>query len=206
MPGFWRRRSSHPPGQDPFFRRGGMLRIDPASESREAGMFEISQFAKTLACTATVALCMVPGIAAAARITTFDAPGAAEGTYAIAVSKAGIAGYYFDSSGTPHSFVRASDGTITSFDPTGAESSSASGINAHGTITGGYEDGSGGHGYVRASDGTFTSFDVSGSPATSGVAISARGAIAGAYDDSNFEPHGFVRAPNGTITTFDPAG
>jgi len=68
-------------------------------------MVEISGFAKTLACTTTIALCMFPGIAAAAKITIFDAPGAAEGTYAIAVSKAGVAGYYFDSSGTPHSFV-----------------------------------------------------------------------------------------------------
>src|SRR5262249_6702453 len=62
--------------------------------------------------------------------TTFDAPGACtaqsctqpfQGTFAWNINPAGaIAGYYNDSSNVAHGYMRAPDGTITTFDAPGA--------------------------------------------------------------------------------------
>jgi hypothetical protein len=63
------------------------------------------------------ALCNLgSGVSAAAKpiITTFDPPGS-DATIALSINASGaIAGYYRDSVG-PHGFMRASDGTITTF-------------------------------------------------------------------------------------------
>src|ERR1051325_588379 len=77
-------------------------------------------------------------------VITIDAPGAgtgrAEGTWATAINAAGIiAGYYVDSSGACHGFVRNSDGTYSSFDtPLGTHGAHTcpqpSSINAAGVI------------------------------------------------------------------------
>jgi probable HAF family extracellular repeat protein len=62
------------------------------------------------------------------------------------------------SSGVSRGFVRASDGTITSFDPTGSYSTTPAAMNDKGTIVGYYYDAnSETHGFVRTSDGTITS-------------------------------------------------
>src|SRR5258708_26397531 len=79
-------------------------------------------------------------------LITFDAPGAGtahgEGTWATAINAGGvIAGYYVDSGGACHGFVRNVDGTYLSFDtplgklgaPTCPQPNS---INASGVITG----------------------------------------------------------------------
>ena len=57
-------------------------------------------------------------------IITFDAPGAGtgpqQGTLAYAINQAGtIAGYYFDSNPVTHGFLRAPDGSFTTFDAPG---------------------------------------------------------------------------------------
>src|SRR6266704_6203682 len=54
-------------------------------------------------------------------VITFDAPGAGtvhgEGTWATAINAGGvIAGYYIDSGGACHGFIRNVDGTYLSFD------------------------------------------------------------------------------------------
>ena len=74
-----------------------------------------------------------------------------------------IAGFYLDASCVFHGFLRARDGTITTFDAPGAvNGTSPSGINPAGAITGTYFDASFvGHGFLRARDGTFTTFDAS---------------------------------------------
>ena len=65
-----------------------------------------------------------------------------------------------------HGFVRAADGTITTFDIPGAgtgafQGTFPGGINPAGTIPGTYTDSSGvNHGFVRARDGTVTTFDI----------------------------------------------
>src|SRR5215472_6036492 len=74
-----------------------------------------------------------------------------------------IAGYYtFGSGDTPHGFLRAADGTITSFDPPGVPVSGgatfAFSINANGAITGYYLGGAfpfTNHGFIRHPGGNF---------------------------------------------------
>src|SRR5438552_14348032 len=130
------------------------------------------------ACSAGVALCAWFNLAAAATITTFDAAGGQTKTYPQSISQAGITGYYYDSGNASHGFVRAVDGTITTFDVPGSVDTNARSINTNGTVTGDYHDGSLGHGFVRAADGTIATFDVPGSVYTVGFGISAHGAIA----------------------------
>ena len=92
-----------------------------------------------------------------------------------------------------HGFVRASDGTVTTFDPSGSLYTIAYSINAKGSIAGSYVDSSEvGHGFVRAADGTFTVFDVSGSTGIAPESINVKGAIGGYYLDGSVA-HGFLR-------------
>jgi hypothetical protein len=110
-------------------------------------------------------------------------------------------GSYTDWTGS-HGFVRARDGTITSFDiPRSMVAPFA--MNAKGTITGRYQDESlVYHGFLRTRDGNITTFDPPGSLDTNPVSINSAGVIAGSYYDTAL--HGFLRAPNGTITSFEP--
>jgi hypothetical protein len=170
----------------------------------------------------------VPG----GTFTSFDAPGAGnqanqspnQGTQAFSINPAvSIAGYYTDTGGTTHCFLRAPNGTFTNIDPPGSLGSTEfapSGtapivINPTGAITGNYYDANGLHGFLRAPGGAFTTFDPPGSPApatipgpqTYPMAINPTGVIAGSYFDvSTGTFRGFLRAPNGTIIAFDPSG
>jgi hypothetical protein len=109
-----------------------------------------------------------------------------------------------------HGFLRAPDGTFTTFDPPGSGATQAYGINPAGAITGYYCDARFQvcHGFLRAPDGTFTTFDPPGSfPYTLPYGNNSAGAITGRYYDASFTiGHGFLRAPDGTFTTFDPPG
>ena len=171
--------------------------------------------------------------AANGTITDFDVSGAGtgghRGTIPLSVNTGGvIAGIYTTGtslSGTTfyHGFMRAANGTITTFDAPGAGTNTAQGtapsaINASGTITGTYADSSGvEHGFVRDASGTITSFDAPGagtsgngiglkSEGTIPVNIDSAGDISGVYTDASNQHHGFVRAANGTFTTFDAPG
>jgi hypothetical protein len=142
---------------------------------------------------------------------TFDIPGAgtssSEGTYAFAINGAGATtGYYIDANGVPHGFLRASGGTITTFDaPDDVNGTYPSGINSAGVITGySYDANFVAHGFLRASDGTVTTFDapddVNG---TYPSGINSAGVITGYYWDANFATYGFLRNSDGSITTFE---
>ena len=153
-------------------------------------------------------------------ITTFDAPGAGtgsgEGTFVETptggINPAGeITGDSCDAT-TCHGFLRASDGTITTFDPPGSALTNGNGINPAGAITGNDVDAGGVfHGYLRSPDGSFTIFDAPGAgtaanQGTGGFGINPAGVITGFYIDTNNAMHGFVRAKHGDITTFDAPG
>src|ERR1700678_1647874 len=72
--------------------------------------------------------------------TTFDPPGSVE-TFPESINDTGaISGWYYDSKGMPHGFVRTNDGTITSFDPPGSTATFSYGINRTGVIAGYYAD------------------------------------------------------------------
>jgi len=118
---------------------------------------------------------------------------------------------------TLHGFVRAADGTITTFDAPGAGTGSGQGtvagsINQDGVIAGDYVDPGGvEHGFVRAADGTITTFDATGAGTGPGQGtypqgINPAGAISGLFLDASSVGHGFLRAPGGAITTFDAPG
>jgi len=115
-------------------------------------------------------------------------------------------------------FVRAADGTITSFDGPGASDTFVTGINAVGAITGYYQSpqGVGGtpvfYSFVRAADGTLTTFEAPGAgtrprQGTQAMSINATGGVTGNLSGgASGTVHGFVRAANGAITAFDAPG
>ena len=146
-------------------------------------------------------------------ITMFDAPnagtGPSQGTFVFTgycLSPAGaIAGASLDSSNVYHGFLRAPDGTMTTFDVPGAgtgplQGTLPLGINQAGTIEGDYIDSSDvHHGFVRDSDGTITTFDVPGAgtgpgQGTAAQGINASGTVTGEYVDASDVNHGFVHA------------
>src|SRR5262245_50543597 len=88
-------------------------------------------------------------------IITFDAPGAVNGTEVAGNNPGGlIAGSYIDMNNVFHGYVRAKDGTSTTFDAQGSTFTIPEGINPAGVIAGDYADASFVfHGFVRAKDG-----------------------------------------------------
>ncbi len=158
-------------------------------------------------------------------IIEFDAPhagiGSGQGTFPQDNNPAGtVAGYYVDNQTIFHGFLRAPDGTITSFDPPGSGKLNGSSqgtlplsIDTAGNIVGQFQDENYlFHGFLRAVDETFTVIDApnagtQGSQGTVAGSINSLGVIAGYYIDANNVFHGFERAPGGAITTFDdPSG
>jgi hypothetical protein len=121
-----------------------------------------------------------------------------------------IAGHWGDANANSHGFVRAADGTITSFDAPDASTGSGKGtfpesINTAGVIAG-YCNCGGEHGFVRSASGTITNFEAPGASGTLAFSINTDGATAGYYFDASHVYHGFVRSADGTITSFDAPG
>jgi uncharacterized membrane protein len=91
--------------------------------------------------------------------------------------------------------VRASDGTISTFDPAGSVFTNAASINAKGTIAGWWRDSNDvEYGFVRSEKGKIASFDPPGAIETDAYSINDRGVVAGYFADSNGY-HGFIRTP-----------
>jgi hypothetical protein len=159
--------------------------------------------------------------AANGTFTQIDAPDAGtgpfpQGTFPSQITPMGInpaaaiTGFYVDASSVQHGFVRAPNGVITEFDPTGSILTNPNGIDAPGNITGFYFDANFvGHGFLRALDGTITSFDAPGADMTGdgngtfGVGLTPSGEIEGVYVDVEGVLHGFVRSNQGTFSTFN---
>ncbi len=153
----------------------------------------------------------------AATITTFDVPGAGtgavQGTLPYSINQAGvIVGSYIDSASKVHAFIRAADGTFTTFDAKGAAGTQAFAINAGGAVTGGWATvGDVNYGFFRSHTGTITLFGVpgAGTGAQQGTlprSINKTGSVAGEWVDSGGVSHGFIRSPAGAITTVDVPG
>jgi hypothetical protein len=143
------------------------------------------------------------------KFTTFDAPGAVNGTILVCcITPAGaVAGIYNDASSVSHGFVRAPNGTFATFDPPGSTGTTPGGINPAGALTGNYSDANGQHGFLRADNGTISTFDAPGAVfGTQPGGLDPAGATTGFYNDASFVSHGFLRTPDGTFTTFDPPG
>ena len=121
-------------------------------------------------------------------------------------TKGVIAGFYADSAGLAHSFLRAADGTITTIDPSGASESEALSINSKGAVTGWDLVGTVFHGFTRSASGTFIQFDPTGSTATYALSINSGGSVTGYYIDGGGIEHAFIRNPKGKIVKADPPG
>jgi len=139
-------------------------------------------------------------------LTLFSFQQGVGSTRAMSINDDGvIAGYYTDSVGIAHGFVRAADGGITTFNVGGSHQTFVSGINSRGEIAGSYADSTDHpHGFLRTARGTITTFDPP--DAANGTIVSGindKGAIVGEYSDVNGVAHGFVRARDGSTTTID---
>lgn len=163
---------------------------------------------------AAVLMLLFCSLARASTITTFDAPDAGmgphQGTFALAINPAGtITGYSLDTNFVAHGFVRAADGTISTFDAPGAVlATQPLAISLNGAIMGFFVDADViFHGFVRTPEGSIVTFDAPGAAAgpigTVPSSISPEGVVTGSFFDANFASHGFLRHPSGTITTFD---
>ena len=174
---------------------------------------------------------------ASGSITEFNVPGARQspcvsggpgcgtaghlGTAPTGIDTVGdIGGVYEDTNVVYHGFVRAANGTITTFDVPAASTVANLGdqgtvplsMNTAGVIVGTYADAkSAYHGFVRAADGTITTFDAPGAATgwrqgTVPLGVDTAGDLTGYYRDTNNAYHGFVRAANGTTTTINVPG
>jgi uncharacterized membrane protein len=147
---------------------------------------------------------------AAGTFTSFD-PQNAEDTYPWAMNEAGtITGYYYCDGqdgcgpGVSEGFIRASNGTIITFEvQTGAY---PVGINASGVVTGTYtDDVFQVHGFVRAAGGEVTTFDYPGIPSgTYPEGINDDGNVVGYWFDSQNNVHGFERTAAGKFKLIQP--
>jgi hypothetical protein len=95
-----------------------------------------------------------------------------------------------------HGFVRTSNGTITTFDPSGSVETEPASVNVSGAITGTYLKKIAGYkGFVRTANGTITTFKVPQSIDTFAESINSGGAVTGYFADNGSVLHGFVRTP-----------
>ena len=112
-------------------------------------------------------------------------------------TKGTIVGVY-SITGAFSAFIRATDGTFTSFaPPANGQIDTDPQINAAGIVAGFYLDANSViHGFVRTPDGVFTPIDVLGADFTSASGINDFGVVTGGYSIGNTSL-GFVRVPVG---------
>jgi hypothetical protein len=147
------------------------------------------------------------------NFTTFDAPNAAfsffEGTMPTSINNSGtVAGFYFDTTQNSklHVFLRASNGTFSSFDtPQPGTSVGAASINSSGAVAGNVQNFECPNfpfcnivpiSFVRAANGGVSSVnDPKAVQGTFVTGINPAGEVIGNYIDANNVQHGFVRTP-----------
>jgi hypothetical protein len=158
------------------------------------------------------AIAQTPEEKAGGQIITFDPPGSSQ-TFSTSLNSKGEVVGSFSINQTTQGFLRAADGSFTTFFAPWADTAPnvpsgtvATSINTRGEITGFYRDATfATRGFVRTQDGTFTKVDPPGSNSTNPTCINSRGDITGWYNVSG-TIHGFLRVADGTITGFDPPG
>lgn len=120
-------------------------------------------------------------------------------------------GFYADSAGLLHGWMRTSSGTITKIDVPEASTTTGTnpcisspvggtevyGINAKGYISGHYWDKSfNEHGFLRTPKGAFINLDVPGAFQTAGGGVNSAGEVVGHYTtDSSCDDAGFIATP-----------
>ena len=161
----------------------------------------------------------------AQTITTFDVPNA-KGTTPQGINLSGrIAGYYTDSTGGAHGFLRKHNGKITTFDgPPSSSRTFAYGINFFGEIVGTVQDLLTTNGFIRRRNGTIIEWNADGqspvparaltTPGQAGsncvvdgagaLAINALGETTGSL--GNGCTTGYLRQGDGTLIRFQVTG
>jgi hypothetical protein len=137
----------------------------------------------------------------------------------MAINAAGtITGFYYDSSGVGHGFLRFRHGIFKTFNvpgaititplPAGTAYTTPVGINSSGGTTGYYSDASlSTFGFVRSHNGRYTVINAPGAAGfTKALGINHRGTTFGINVDENGAQHAFVRSRAGSFTDFDPPG
>jgi hypothetical protein len=142
-------------------------------------------------------------------VTTFNPGGAAGSTQVTDINDAGtVIGIYLPTKTDPPSqaYLRAPDGTITTFTVPGSASVFPWSINDLGEVTGTYtyDNGDQVGGFVRSPGGMVTTFTYSDGIVP--LAINMAGTTTGWYGPPVGNFAGFVEAPNGTITPFSMPG
>jgi uncharacterized membrane protein len=151
--------------------------------------------------------------------TTVDFPGFASVTSPLAINNRGdIVGYYDDSAGAIHGYLRPNGGAFIPVDFPGAVATMAFTINDTGEIVGVYFDQNGfQHGFLLRR-GVFSTIDFPGAAQTRGVTfelgpglgtaaygLNRHGDVVGDYADSNEVAHGFLLR-HGQFSSFDAPG
>jgi hypothetical protein len=160
------------------------------------------------------------------KFTTFEAPGSDttpgsfNGTFAQNINDQGeTTGFYADSTGLTHGFVRSAKGAFTTFDvPDGQNGSFPIFIDLKGAVVGyALDTNLLFHAFLRRPDGTFADFVGPGS-CTSGTPAGCFGSAAtyvgllgtsyGNFSDNsgNFVQHGLIRSPGDKLSTFEAPG
>jgi uncharacterized membrane protein len=113
-------------------------------------------------------------------------------------------GYYYETYGSQHGFVRDPGGATTVFDAPGRpNSTNALAVNNQGTVVGLFIDLSGhAEGSIRTADGAFTTFQVPKFRDTAALAINNDCAVTGTAFDDGGDQFGFIRSTDGTIAKF----
>jgi uncharacterized protein (TIGR03437 family) len=165
-----------------------------------------------------LAATLLPAFATTYDFVTFSGPGGTQ-IYPKSINNSGqIVGYYVDSAGASHGFLRATNGTITALDVPGATSTTAASISNTGWIAGAYAT-SGttvgeivgnivNHGFRISPSGTLLTFDVPGASTTVALGVNGSGLVMGeclipADASKGLGVEGFLLSPDGTtFTTF----
>jgi hypothetical protein len=114
-----------------------------------------------------------------------------------------IAGYFVDTNGRLHGFLRIGE-SFTTLDAPGARGTIVAGMNTVGDLVGQFFDGSGVHGFLWPAHGSFTVVDPPGASLTLVRGINAAGDVVGFYDTPDRDRRrGFLRSRAGDITVID---
>jgi uncharacterized membrane protein len=127
-------------------------------------------------------------------------------------SHAQIVGLSRDGDGTPHGFLRDTDGTYLKFEYPGASFTNAMGINDQGVIVGSWADSKGNnHTYLRSPAGVFSNFDppapcFPSKDQTRGRWINNHGDIVGRCFAQDHQEYGWMRHSDGTFQILTGSG
>ncbi len=136
----------------------------------------------------------------AQTFTSFDAPGAAQGTFPIAINRSGlIVGYFVDAGGVQHGFIRDPNGTFTIVDVPGSTGTRVTAVNSKGLVVG-YSYSPSDTGFLRYRNGSFGTLNVPGGRYVEPVAMNDVGQIAGTAVQFFGASRGFIWSPGHTVT------